>query len=186
MFKTPDQFSAATKASIDAQMAAMSEFANKAFHSVAELVELNISTAKASLEHSAAAAQQMMAIKDPQELMSLTSTQAQPNAEKALAYGRNLASIASKVQAEFTKAAEARLAETSRQVSTLIEDLSKSAPAGSENAIAMLKTTIANATAGYEQLSKASKQASETMEENISQAVKNFTPATEKPARAKK
>lgn len=186
MFKNTDQFSASTKASVDAQLTAMNDFANKAFQSVAELVELNISTAKASLEHASAAAHQLMAAKDPQEVIALTSSQAQPNAEKALAYGKHLASITAKAQADFTKAAEARLAETTRHVSTLIDDLSKSAPAGSEKAIEMLKATIVNANVGYEQLSKATKQATETMEEKISEAVKHFAPATEKPSRAKK
>ncbi len=186
MFSNPDQFSNATKASFDAQLSAMSDLANKALHSVAELVELNMNTVKATLEHSSAAAQQILAAKDAQEVMAVGSAQAQPNAEKALAYARHLAGIAAKAQAEFTKAAEERMAETSRHVSTLMDDLSKSAPAGSENAIAMIKASIANASAGYEQLTKAAKQAGETLEDNISQATKHFVPATEKPARSKK
>jgi hypothetical protein len=40
MFSAADQLSNATKASIDAQLAAMNDIANKALHSVAELVEL--------------------------------------------------------------------------------------------------------------------------------------------------
>ena len=186
MFSNTEQFSTATKETFDTQLAAMNELANKALHSVAELVELNMNTVKASLEHSAAAAQQMLAAKDPQEALTMVSSQAQPNAEKVLAYGRHLAGIASKAQAEFTKAAEARMADTSRQVHKLIEDLSKSAPAGSESAIAMLKTAIVNANAGYEQMSKAAKQASETLEDNMNQAAKHFAPSAEKPARAKK
>ena len=93
MFSTADQFSNATKASIDAQIAAMNDFANKTLHSMAELVELNIATAKASLEHSSAAAQQILSAKDPQEILSLTSSQAQPNAEKVIAYGLSLIHI---------------------------------------------------------------------------------------------
>lgn len=186
MFSNADQFSNVTKATIDAQLAAMNEMATKAFASVAELVDLNVTAAKASLEQSTSTVQQILAAKDPQSFFSLASAQAQPNAEKALAYSRHLAGIASKAQAEFTKAAEIRLAETTRHVSTLIEDLSKSAPAGSENAIAMLKAAIVNANAGYEQLSKATKQANETMEDNLNQMVKQFVPAAEKPARAKK
>lgn len=186
MFSTQDQLSNATKASIDAQLAAMSALANKALHSVAELAELNIATAKASLEHASAAAQQILTAKDAQEFIQLSSSHAQPNAEKALAYGRHLASIASKAQTELTKATETRLAETSRQVSKLIDDLSKAAPAGSENAIAVLKTSVANANAAYEQLIKASKHAIETTEESINEAAKHFVPATDKPARSKK
>ncbi len=187
MFSAADQFSNATKASIDAQLAAMNDLASKALHSVAELVELNISTAKASLEHTSFAAQQMLAAKDAQEVFNLTSSQAQPNAEKALAYSRHLASIAAKAQTELTKATEARVSETSRQVTKLIDDLSKAAPAGSENAIAIMKASVANANAAYEQLMKASKHALETLEESMNEATKHFMPAAgEKPARGKK
>ncbi len=187
MFSAADQLSNATKASIDAQLAAMSEIANKALHSVAELVELNLSTAKDSLAYTSAAAQQMLAAKDAQDVLNLTSAQAQPGAEKALAYGRHLASIATKAQAEFTKATETRIAETTKHVSKLIDDLSKAAPAGSENAIAVLKASVANANAGYEQMVKASKQAIETMEDSFNEATKHFVPAAaEKPARSKK
>jgi len=114
MFTNADQLSNATKASIDAQLAVMSEITNKALHSVAELAELNIATAKATLEHASSAAQQLLAAKDAQEIFQLTSSQAQPNAEKMLAYSRHLAGIASKAQAELTKTTEARVAETSR------------------------------------------------------------------------
>lgn len=186
MFSNPDQFSNATKASIEAQLAAMNDLTHKALKSVSELVELNLATVKSSLEHSSAAAQQMLAAKDAQELFSLTAANAQPNADKAVAYARHLASISSKAQAEFTKVTEARIAETSREVTNLIEDLAKSAPAGSENAVALLKTTMANAHAGYEQLSKIAKQTSQVFEENLNQAGKHFATATEKPAKAKK
>ena len=186
MFTTADQLSNATKASIDAQLAAMSEIANKALHSVAELAELNIATAKATLEHASSTAQQILAAKDAQEIFQLSSSQAQPNAEKALAYGRHLAGIASKAQAELTKTTETRVAETSRQVTKLLNDLSDAAPAGSEQAIALLKTSVANANAAYEQLLKASKNAISTVEESFNEASKHFVPATEKPARSKK
>ncbi len=187
MFSTADQFSNATKESIESQLAAMRDITTKALHSVAELAELNISIAKESLAHTSAAAQQMLTAKDVQEIFSLGSTQAQPGAEKALAYSRHVASIAAKAQAEFTKTVEDRVAVTSRQVTKLIDDLSNAAPAGSENAISFLKTSLANANAAYEQITKASKHAMESMEDNMNQAAKHFVPAAaEKPARAKK
>lgn len=187
MFNAADQLSNATKASIDAQLTAMNDIANKALYSVAQLVELNLSTAKDSLAHTAAAAQQMLSAKDAQDFFTLSSSQAQPGAEKALAYGRHLASIATKAQADFTKATEVRISETTKQVSKLIDDLSKAAPAGSENAIAMMKASVANANATYEQMVKASKQAIETMEENFNDAAKHFVPpVAEKQARARK
>ena len=50
----------------------------------------------------------------------------------------------------------------------------------------VLKASVANANAAYEQVSKASKQAIDNLEENFTEAAKHFTPATDKPARTKK
>ena len=50
----------------------------------------------------------------------------------------------------------------------------------------MMKAAISNANASYEQFSKAAKQAGVALEDNINQAAKHFSPASEKPAKAKK
>jgi hypothetical protein len=71
--------------------------------------------------------------------------------------------IASGLQAEFAKATEAQISEHGRKLSNFIDEVSKNAPAGSENAVAFVKQAISNANAGYKQFSQA-------MEANISNA----------------
>ena len=69
----------------------------------------------------------------------------------------------------------------------LVDTVSKNAPAGSEQAIALVKSAIGNATAGYEQLSKTAKQAAETLQSNVSNSVEQFSQnATKAAGRAKK
>jgi phasin family protein len=174
MFAIPEQFSAASKANLEAQLSMISALTAKAFEGVEKMIDLNLNVAKASLEESNSAVKQLLAAKDPQAWLSVAAAQAQPNAEKALAYGRHLATIASGVQAEFNKAAEAQIAESSRKVLELVEEVSKNAPAGSENAVALLKSAIGNANAGYEQLTKTTKQAVEALETNLNNAVSQF------------
>jgi phasin family protein len=178
MFPNQDQISSAAKANFETQLGAVTEMVNKAFASIAQLVELNVNAAKTTLEKSSATAQQLLAAKDPQEFFAVSAAQTQPNAESAIAYSRNLASIASSAQAEFARAAEAQIAETTRKVTALIDDIAKNAPPGSENAIAMLKTTIANANAAYAQL----KQTTDAMGANVSNAVNQFAQQAEKAA----
>jgi phasin family protein len=180
MFSYQEQFSAATRTHLESQLALLSALTAKTFEGVEKFIDLNLNVAKASLEESAAAAQQLMSAKDVQEFFTLSAAQSQPAAEKALAYSRHLASIASGVQAEYTKAAEAQFAETNRKVIALVEEVSKNAPAGSENAIALVKSAIGNASAGYEQLSKTTKQAVEALEANINSAATQMTQATAK------
>ncbi|AMP17111.1 TIGR01841 family phasin [Collimonas pratensis] len=177
MFSFHEQFAAATKAHFEAQLALLNTLTAKTFEGVEKVIELNLSAAKASLEESGGAAKQLMSAKDPQEFLTISAAQAKPGAEKAAAYGRHLAGIASGTQAEFTRAAEAQVAETSRKINALIEEVSKNAPAGSENAIAILKSVISNANAGYEQLTKNAKQAVETLEANLNTATTQLTKA---------
>jgi phasin family protein len=180
MFAFPEQFSNATKANLEAQFAMLSALTAKTFEGVEKLVELNIHTTKAAIEGSSATARQLLAAKDPQEFFSLTALQAQPNAEKALAYSRQVASIAADTGAEFSRAAEGQFAEVNRKVISLVDEVTKNAPAGSETYVSALKTAISNANAGYEQFSKTTKQAVEAIESNVNAAVSQFTQATRK------
>lgn len=184
MFAIPEQFSNATKASLESQFALFSSLTAKTFEGVEKLVELNISTARSTLEDSSAAARQLLGAKDPQEFFSLTASQAQPNAEKALAYSRQLASIATGTGAEFSKAAESQIVEANRKVISLVDEVSKNAPAGSESFVAAVKTAISNANAGYEQFSKTSKQAVEALESNVNAAVSQFSATAAKAGNA--
>jgi phasin family protein len=183
MFAIPEQFSNATKANFESQFAIFSSLTAKAFEGMEKLVELNLTAAKASLEESSITTRQLLAAKDPQEFFSLTAAQAQPTAEKAMSYSRQVQAIAAGTQAEFTKAAEAQIAETNRKVITLVDEVTKNAPAGSENVVAAIKATIGNANAGYEQLTKTTKQAVEAMETNVNAAVSQFAQAVPKAAK---
>jgi phasin family protein len=180
-----EQFSEATKAAAEANLALLSSSYAKLFESTEKIIGLNINAAKASLEESNVAVKHLLSVKDPQEWLSVTAAYMQPNAEKALAYNRHLAGIFSGLQAEFTKATETQVTETGRKVLALVEELAKNAPAGSENAFSLIKTAIGNAGAGYEQFSKTTKQAVETLEANMNNAVSNFAqPVDNKSTRA--
>jgi phasin family protein len=180
MFTVPEQFSTATKANIDAQIALMTSLTGKAFEGIEKFVALNMTVAKTSFEESTAAAKQLLSAKDAQEFFTLSTAHTQPNAEKAIAYGRHLANIASSTQAEFTQAAETQIAETNRKVLALIEEVTKNAPAGSNNVVEMFKTAMSTANASYDQLTKTTKQAVDAMEVNFNNAVSQVSQATAK------
>jgi phasin family protein len=177
MFPMQDQFSAAAKSNFAAGFALYNSLTSKTLESVEKLINLNLTAVKASMEESSAATKQILAAKDPQEFLSLVSAQTKPNLEKAIAYGSHVANIASSAQAEFSKAAETQIAEASRKFSELVEEASKNAPAGSETFVNLMKTTLGNATNGYEQFTKTAKQAVDTMEANISTAAGMVAPA---------
>lgn len=180
MLSFQEQISAATKNNLETQFALLTALTGKAFESVEKVIELNMNVAKATLEESTANVRQLLAAKDPQEFIALSSAQAQPNAEKAASYGRHVMTIMSGLQAEVSKAAETQIGEHSRKLASLVEEVSKTAPAGSENVVAFMKTAIANANAGYEQLTKTTKQAVEAMEVNMNSAAAQMSQAASK------
>jgi len=187
MFPIPEQFSNLGKTNLEAYMSLILNLMGKGFEGAEKLDDLLLNASKASLEDFSNTVKQLMAAKDPQEFFSLTAAQAQPAAAKAIAFGRHLAGIASSTQAEFTRAAEEQIAEAGRKFTAMVEDVSKNAPAGTENVVAIMKSAIGNANAGYEQFSKTTKQAVEVMEANLNSAVNQFSQTAEKTAsRARK
>ena len=162
-FMTPDQFAAANKANIETLFGLTS----KAFEGVEKLVELNLQVAKATLAESAETTKAVMGVKDAQELLALQASLLQPSAEKAAAYSRHLYDIVQSTSSEFTKTAEAQLSEAQKSLATVVDSALKNAPAGSENAAALVKSAISAANNAYESVHKAAKQAADMAEANF-------------------
>ena len=182
-----DQLSQATKTQVEAQLHTISDLAEKALHSVSELAELNLATAKASLEETSAIVQEVLAAKDLQSAFVVVQSQAQPAAEKAASYSRHLAAIASKAQADLTRAAQERVAETAANVKALVGDLTKTAPAGTEPFVKVFEANFANANAAYEKFLQASQSAYDKYQEQLHEMGNHFMPAAAtKPAKSKK
>jgi phasin family protein len=177
---TPEQFAAANKAQFDALFG----LTNKAFAGFEKLIELNLQVVKSTLAESQENAQRVLSVKDAQELIALQASLAQPVAEKAQSYGRHLYEIVSSTQAEFAQVAEAQFEEQNRKVQTLVENAAKSAPAGSESAVALMKSAITAANTTYETVQKASKQAVQIAETNFNAAASAATKAASQASRS--
>lgn len=121
MFPIPEQLSQAAKTQLETQLSIFNTFTSKAFEGAQKVIALNVSTARASVEQSSDAVQQLLGAKDTREFISLSTAQA-PSLDKVLAYGRELFSIASQTQAELLQTAKDQLgaartvAETARPV----------------------------------------------------------------------
>ena len=125
---------------------------------------LNTAVAKAYLDESRAATQQLLSAKDPKAFFALATSQAMQNAEKAAAYGHQLHETMSSIKADFTATAEVQFAEAKGKVIALVDEVTKNVPAGSEKAVEMLKSFVASANSGSDQLTKATKKAAEAVE----------------------
>jgi len=183
---TPEDLSTAYSAALQSYFT----LSRKTLEGVEKVVELNLGVLKTSLQDSAGKFQDLQDIKAPQDFLAVYAAQLQPSAERAVAYSRNLYGIAAETQAEFTQYAEAQLAESNQRMVSMIDSVSKNAPAGSETAVAMVKSAIAAANSAYDTMNKATKQAVEMAEANVTAAtnaaVKTATQAAASAPRGKK
>lgn len=182
MTAIPQHILANQKSSIDNLVAIQNSF----FEGFEKLVDLNLQAVKATFDDAAQKSQQAIELKDAQEAYAFASSLAQPEAEKALAYGKHVYDIVSDVQSNLTKLGEAQIEQGQKQVTEAIEQFSKNAPAGSESAVALMKSSLTSATSAYESVAKAAKQASKTAESNIAAATDaTFKAATDAAESAK-
>jgi len=141
--------------------------ANKAFEGVERLVELNVQAAKTALQELADNSKAALSVKDAQGLLALQAALLQPAAEKAAAYGRHVIAIATETGDEVRKVAEGEVAKVQSKFATLMDSATKNAPAGSDNALSLVRSAVAAANNVYETAQKAAKQASGVAEANF-------------------
>ena len=176
---TAEQLIAAQKANIETIFG----LTQKAFEGVEKLVELNVQATKAALSESANSTQALLSVKDAQELLTLQASLMQPLAEKTVAYSRHLYDIASGTTAEFGKAAEAQASDTQKKFLAVVDNASKNAPAGSETAVAVMKSAVSAANNAMESVQKAVKQATEMAEANFNTVTASAVNATKTAAK---
>ena len=179
MTLTAEQILASHKANIETLFG----LTTKAFEGVEKLVELNVTASRAALSEAASHTQAVLGVKDAQELLALQASLFQPLAEKTAAYSRHLYDIASGTGTEFSKVAEAKASEAQKNFASMVDAAAKNAPAGSETAVAVMKSAVSAANNAFDSVQKAVKQATDAAEANFNamattaaDAAKNATP----------
>lgn len=180
MYFTPEQFAVTNKAGVETILG----FANSQFAAFERLAALNLSAAKAAFEESVGHAKALLGAKDIQEYASLNSATAQPTIEKTIAYSRGLYEVASQTQGELAKFVETQAAEFNKNLVGLLDKVSTNAPAGSDVAVAAVKSALAAANTAYDSFNKVAKQATEIAEANFSAATSAAKEAPRKRATA--
>ena len=166
MFKNPEQFASANKAAVDSLLS----LANTALASAERIAALNLNTARSLVEDSVSGAKALMGAKDVQEALAIQASLAQPNVEKAVAYSRSVYEISAQTQEELSKMVEGQFGDFQKTVASLLDKAAKSAPAGSDVAVAAVKSAIAAATSAFDNMNKAAKQVAEITEANVAAA----------------
>ena len=160
---TAEQIVSAHKANVETLFG----LSGLAFEGVEKLIELNTQVAKSALTEASQTIQAALSVKDAQELLALQAGLLQPAAEKAASYGRLVYEIAASTQAEVSRVAEATAADAQAKFMAVVDNAVKNAPAGTENAVALVKSAVAAANNAFESVQKAGKQAAEVADANF-------------------
>lgn len=179
---TAEQIIEAQKANVEALFG----LTQKAFEGAEKLIGLNVQVAKTALDEAASHAQAVLSVKDAQELMALQAGLLQPSAEKAAAYGRHVYDIATSTNAEVGKLVEEQVAEFQRKFMAVVDNAVKNAPAGTENAVALVKSAVAAANNAFESMQKAVKQAADVAEANFQAVTNTAVKATQQATKGKR
>jgi phasin family protein len=179
---TAEQMIAANKANVETFFG----LGYKAFEGVEKLVELNLQATKSAFGEVADSTKAILSVKDAQELVALQASLLQPSAEKAAAYGRHVYDIAAATNAEVTRVAEAQFADIQKKFMAAVDSAVKNAPAGTENAVSLVKSAVAAANNAYESAAKAAKQAADIAEANFAAVTNTAVKATQSATKGKR
>jgi phasin family protein len=163
MFTKPEDFA---KSGINSALF----FANTTFDGIERLALLNLAAARSVFEGAMSNVTALLGAKDVQSFVSIQKELASPSIDKGMEYSRNVIAIATETKDKLAKEVETKVAENTAKVSGLVEKALASAPAGSEVAVAAVKTAIKSANEAYEGLNKAAKQAAEVAEASVAAA----------------
>jgi phasin family protein len=178
MITVPEQISAFGKAQVETAL----RLVTIAAEGTEKLFDLQIKNSKAAFNEGMKNAKALAEVKDFSELPTWTSSTFQPGIDKATAYARSLYEVAAGTQSDISAVMEAQVADFSKDMVVALDAALKSAPAGSEPAVAAVKSVIGTANTVYESIAKAAKQLAAMSEANLTAAASQAGVATKKKA----
>jgi len=176
MFTSPEQFASATKTLFDLQMQTFDMLATRTVKGLEQVVALNMSTARNTMDKTLAASRDLSQARDARAAFDALSARMSPDMAGNAEYRDQFKVIVEEMQSEFRRAADVHMAEAKSTLSALIFDVTQNVKPGSENAVEIIKAAIDNAFKGYEQVTQATRQAVQNVEEQIAKASSMVNP----------
>ena len=180
MYQAPEQLIALNKANLETAL----RFAGVYLEGAERIIEVQLKAAKSALADGFQGARALASVRDFDQLAALKDTVVQPTFEKATAYAKEVYDAAAATQADVSRLVEEQIAEMNKQMVTALDQLVKTAPAGSEVGIAAMKSTLAAVNSGFDNLSKVAKQFGEATQSNLEVVANQTIEAAKKAKRA--
>jgi phasin family protein len=180
MYQTPEQLFAFNKANMEAAI----RIAGVALEGAERLIGLQMKTAKSALADGLQNARALTSVRDLDQFAALKESVVQPTFEKATAYAKEVYDVASATQADLSRVVEEQVSEFNRQMISALDQIVKTAPAGSEVGIAAMKSTLAAVNSGFDNFTKVAKQLGEATQNNIEVVANQTIEAAKKAKKA--
>ncbi len=180
MYQLPEQVMSFNRANLEMAL----KFAGVALEGTERLMDVQMKAAKSALADSIQGARALASVRDVEQLSAIKDNIAQPSLEKATSYAKQVYDVAAATQADLSRLIEEQVSEINKQVIATLDQLVKTAPAGSEIGIAAVKTTLAAMNSGFDNLTKVAKQVSETTQNNAEVVADQTIEAAKKARRA--
>lgn len=178
MTQAPEQLMAWNKANLEASI----RFVGIALEGAERMLDLQLKAAKSAFADGVQQSKSLADAKNPQDFAQFKNALAQPSLEKATAYVKSVYDVAAATQSELGKLVEEQISEYNKQVVSGLDKMVKSAPAGSEVAVAAVKSAISAVNSTYDNLSKSAKQLAELTQANVEAATSRAVHASRKKA----
>ncbi|HUU71884.1 MAG TPA: phasin family protein [Burkholderiales bacterium] len=171
-----EQMTAAQKENITTTVA----LAGIAASTAEKAMDLNVAAVKSAMATAAENGKTIADAKDVQSVTAMQSQFAQPAFEAFASYLKDSYDIMSEAQNELGKLVEAKMTEVNKVIVSGLDQAEKNAPAGSDMAVAAMKSAIAAANQTYDAFAKAGKQVQEVTTATVNTV--RQTPAKKKAA----
>ena len=164
---------------IDLEQLAQSQKANAqvmmtlvrtAFHGLEQLSALNLAASRELFNNSTSGAQQLMGIKDPQQLKDVAASLAQPNVDKLMEYSRSLYELAANMQREITSVMEDQYSTMRHNATGIIEKTGVATPIAGDVFGAAMKQMMNASSTAFENISQMAKQMTDIVDTNVKAA----------------
>ncbi len=171
---TPEQLIATNKSNVQA----MAAFGNNVFAGYEKLVELNLAASKAMMTESFDNLQTVAGRQRPVRVPVAANRFAAIDGREVDRVRQPRGRHPAESGAEVTKKFEDSFAESQKNLSALVENIAKNAPAGSEAAVALFKSTVSASQNAIESAQNSAKSAMATVESNYAAMTEQAVKAT--------
>jgi phasin family protein len=175
MTTATEQFNTWNQAGLEGAL----NFARLGLNATERLAAINLEATRVALGDVAKSAQGFD-LKDLQDVGALRNRVTEAGWGRVTGYSKAVYDVFAGVQAELSAAFEQRVNEAQQQSAVAIEKAAKSAPAGTEPFIALLKSGLAASASAFDTAVKASRQFSQVAETNVKAAAAKVAPKGKK------